>query len=213
MHICVVGTGCVGLVTGTCLADFGHLVVCIDRDSSKIDQLRRGEIPIYEPGLAALVASNVAAGRLSFDTKLQPHVAGSEVVFIAVGTPAGEDAGRPNMTYINGVAREIAPWLDKFTVIVTKSTVPIGARDEVERIIRDLRPDADFSVANNPEFMREGAAIRDFKLPDRIVIGAEDDRARQLMAEVYRPLYLNQGPLLFTSRRTSEMPRDEDYFH
>ena len=205
MHICVVGTGYVGLVTGTCLADFGHFVVCVDRDSSKIERLRKGDVPIYEPGLEALVASNIAAGRLSFDTKLQPHVAGSEVIFIAVGTPAGDDAGRPNLTFIHEVAREIAPALDEFTVIVTKSTVPIGASEEVERIIRDLRPDADFSVASNPEFMREGAAIRDFKIPDRIVIGVEDERARQVMAEVYRPLYLNQGPLLFTSRRTSEM--------
>jgi UDPglucose 6-dehydrogenase len=205
MHICIVGAGYVGLVTGACLADFGHIVVCVDKEPAKIEALRRGTVPIYEPDLEGLLATNMTAGRLSFDTRLQPHIANSDAVFIAVGTPAGEDAGRPNLAFIHDVAREIAPLLANYTVIVTKSTVPIGASEEVDRIIRGLNPDADFSVVNNPEFMREGAAIRDFKLPDRIVIGAEDERARQVMTEVYRPLYLNQGPLLFTSRRTSEM--------
>jgi UDPglucose 6-dehydrogenase len=205
MHLCVIGAGYVGLVSGACLADFGHDVVCVDRDAARIDLLRRGGVPIFEPGLEALVAANVAAGRLSFDTDLAAHVARADVLMIAVGTPPRESDGRADLENVFQVAREIAPLIDKFTVIVTKSTVPIGTSDEVEKIVRDLRPDADVAFVSNPEFLREGAAIRDFKIPDRIIIGLDDERARRVMSEVYRPLYLNQGPLVFTSRRTAEM--------
>ena len=205
MHLCVIGAGYVGLVSGACLADFGHDVVCVDRDAARIDVLRRGGVPIFEPGLEALVAANVAAGRLSFDTDLAAHVARADVLMIAVGTPPRESDGRADLENVFQVAREIAPLIDKFMVIVTKSTVPIGTSDEVEKIVRDLRPDADVAFVSNPEFLREGAAIRDFKIPDRIIIGLDDERARRVMSEVYRPLYLNQGPLVFTSRRTAEM--------
>ncbi len=205
MRICVIGTGYVGLVSGACLADFGHEVVCVDRDKEKIANLGMGVMPIYEPGLEALVATNVAANRLSFDTSPGPHIAECEVVLIAVGTPTREDDGGADMTHVTAVAREIAPFIRNFTVIVTKSTVPIGAGEQVEKIIRDIRPDAEFAVASNPEFLREGAAILDFKNPDRIIVGIEDERARDVMSEVYRPLYLNQGPVMFTSRRTAEM--------
>ena len=205
MHLCVIGAGYVGLVSGACLADFGHDVVCVDRDAARIDLLRRGGVPIFEPGLEALVATNVAAGRLSFDTDLAAHVARADVLMIAVGTPPRESDGRADLENVFQVAREIAPLIDRFTVIVTKSTVPIGTSDQVEKIVRDLRPDADVAFVSNPEFLREGAAIRDFKIPDRIIIGLDDERARRVMSEVYRPLYLNQGPLVFTSRRTAEM--------
>lgn len=205
MHICVIGAGYVGLVTGACLADFGHDVVCVDKDAAKIDQLKGGGIPIYEPGLDGLVATNVIAGRLSFDTSLSPHVATADVVLIAVGTPTRVEDGRADLSYVRQAAADIAPLIEKFTVIVTKSTVPIGTGEIVEGIIRAARPDADIAVVSNPEFLREGAAIRDFKTPDRIIIGADDERSRRVMSEVYRPLYLNQGPLLFTSRRTAEM--------
>jgi UDPglucose 6-dehydrogenase len=205
MRIAVIGSGYVGLVSGACLADFGHDVVCVDKDEGKIARLQRGEIPIYEPGLAELVAGNVEAGRLTFTTGLESAVSGAEVVFVAVGTPARRGDGHADLSHVYGVAREIARAVTGFTVVVTKSTVPVGTGDAVERIIREERPDADVAVVSNPEFLREGAAIGDFKRPDRIVVGLEDDRARPVMTEVYRPLYLNHSPLLFTRRRTSEL--------
>ncbi|WNO53025.1 UDP-glucose dehydrogenase family protein [Stakelama saccharophila] len=205
MRIVMIGSGYVGLVSGACLADFGHDVVCVDKDAAKIEKLRGGGIPIYEPGLEQLVASNVAAGRLSFETDLSAPVAGADVVFIGVGTPARRGDGHADLSYVHAAAKEIAQALSGFTVIVTKSTVPVGTGDEVERIVREANPDADFAVASNPEFLREGAAIEDFKRPDRIVVGIEDERARAPMEAVYRPLYLNRSPILFTSRRTSEL--------
>ncbi|ACP24628.1 UDP-glucose 6-dehydrogenase [Sinorhizobium fredii NGR234] len=207
MKITMIGAGYVGLVSGVCFADFGHDVVCLDKDEAKIAALKKGEIPIFEPGLDHLVASNVASGRLHFTTDLAPAVSGSDVIFIAVGTPSRRGDGHADLSYVHAAAREIAANLNGFTVIVTKSTVPVGTGDEVERIIREANPDADFAVVSNPEFLREGAAIDDFKRPDRIVIGLADNdqRARDVMTEVYRPLYLNQAPLVFTSRRTSEL--------
>ncbi|WP_429808260.1 UDP-glucose 6-dehydrogenase [Ensifer sp. B1-9] len=207
MKITMIGAGYVGLVSGVCFADFGHDVVCLDKDESKIDALMQGRIPIFEPGLDQLVASNVASGRLSFTTDLVAAVADSDVIFIAVGTPSRRGDGHADLSYVYAAAREIAANLQGFTVIVTKSTVPVGTGDEVERIIRETNPGADFAVVSNPEFLREGAAIEDFKRPDRIVIGVagDDERARDVMTEVYRPLYLNQSPLVFTSRRTSEL--------
>ncbi|MGY4397536.1 UDPglucose 6-dehydrogenase [Sphingomonas sp. UYAg733] len=205
MRIVMIGSGYVGLVSGACFADFGHQIVCVDKDEAKIDRLRQGGIPIYEPGLDELVARNVAAGRLDFTTDLKGPVAQADVVFIAVGTPARRGDGHADLSYVYAAAREIAAVLDGFTVIVTKSTVPVGTGDEVERIIREVNPDAEFAVVSNPEFLREGAAIEDFKRPDRIVIGLEDERARPVMEEVYRPLYLNQAPIQFTGRRTSEL--------
>lgn len=207
MKITMIGAGYVGLVSGVCFADFGHDVVCLDKDEAKIVALKKGEIPIFEPGLDHLVASNVASGRLQFTTDLAPAVSGSDVIFIAVGTPSRRGDGHADLSYVHAAAREIAANLNGFTVVVTKSTVPVGTGDEVERIIRETNPDADFAVVSNPEFLREGAAIDDFKRPDRIVIGLADNdqRARDVMTEVYRPLYLNQAPLVFTSRRTSEL--------
>ncbi|MDX3810232.1 UDP-glucose dehydrogenase family protein [Bosea thiooxidans] len=207
MKIVMVGAGYVGLVSGACFADFGHEVVCIDKQESKIAALKRGEIPIFEPGLSELVRSNAAAGRLSFTTDLVGPVSKADAVFIAVGTPSRRGDGFADLSYVYAATREIAQALSRYTVIVTKSTVPVGTGDEVERIIRELRPDAEFAVVSNPEFLREGAAIEDFKRPDRIVIGAEDERARQMMAEVYRPLYLNSAPILNTSRRTAELTK------
>ena len=205
MRIVMTGSGYVGLVSGACLADFGHEIICVDKDERKIAKLREGGVPIYEPGLADLIARNVKAGRLSFTTDLATSVADADVVFIAVGTPARRGDGHADLSYVYDAAREIAGALKGFTVVVTKSTVPVGTGDEVERIIRETNPDAQFAVASNPEFRREGAAIEDFKRPDRIVVGIEDERARPVMEEVYRPLYLNQAPLLFTGRRTSEL--------
>ncbi|WP_298090999.1 UDP-glucose/GDP-mannose dehydrogenase family protein [uncultured Sphingomonas sp.] len=205
MRIVMIGSGYVGLVSGACFADFGHDVVCVDKDATKIMKLKAGGIPIYEPGLEDLVAKNVAAGRLSFTTELAGPVAQADVVFIGVGTPSRRGDGHADLSYVYAAAREIAGALDGFTVIVTKSTVPVGTGDEVERIIREVNPVAEFAVASNPEFLREGAAIEDFKRPDRIVIGIEDERARGPMEEVYRPLYLNKAPVLFTRRRTSEL--------
>ena len=205
MRIVMIGSGYVGLVSGACFADFGHEVVCVDKDATKVDKLNAGGIPIYEPGLDELVARNVAAGRLSFTTELAGPVGNAEVVFIGVGTPARRGDGHADLSYVYAAAREIGAALKGFTVIVTKSTVPVGTGDEVERIIAEENPDAQFAVASNPEFLREGAAIEDFKRPDRIVIGIEDERARGPMTEVYRPLFLNQSPLLFTRRRTSEL--------
>ena len=205
MRIAMIGTGYVGLVSGACFADFGHQVTCVDKDESKIAALRRGEIPIFEPGLDLLVATNVKAGRLSFATDIALPVAEADAVFIAVGTPSRRGDGHADLTYVHAAAREIAAALNGFTVVVTKSTVPVGTGDEVERIIYETNPSADVEVASNPEFLREGAAIRDFKFPDRIVIGASDERARKVLGDIYRPLSLNQGPLMFTARRTAEL--------
>ncbi|WP_441241191.1 UDP-glucose dehydrogenase family protein [Tardiphaga sp. 768_D3_N2_1] len=205
MRIAMIGTGYVGLVSGACFADFGHHVTCVDKDSSKIDALLRGEIPIFEPGLDALVASNVKSGRLGFSLDLSEAVKAADAVFIAVGTPSRRGDGHADLSYVHAAAREIAANLRDFTVVITKSTVPVGTGDDVERIIREANPDADVAVASNPEFLREGAAIRDFKHPDRIVVGTEDDRAQKVIAEIYRPLYLNQAPIMYTGRRTAEL--------
>jgi UDPglucose 6-dehydrogenase len=205
MRVAMIGTGYVGLVSGACFADFGHEVTCVDKDATKIAALERGEIPIYEPGLDELVASNVKAGRLKFTTDLAPAVQAAEVVFIAVGTPSRRGDGHADLSYVYGAAREIAQGMDGFTVVITKSTVPVGTGDEVERVIAETRAACDCAVVSNPEFLREGAAIRDFKHPDRIVVGTEDERARAVMNELYRPLYLNRSPLLFTDRRTAEL--------
>ena len=207
MRIAMIGSGYVGLVSGACFADFGHDVICIDKDPKKIAALEEGRMPIYEPGLEALVAENVKAGRLSFGTDLAPAVAGADAVFIAVGTPSRRGDGFADLSYVYAAAREIAGALTGFTVVVTKSTVPVGTGDEVERIIREARPEAEVAVVSNPEFLREGAAIGDFKIPDRIVIGAEDERAKGVMQEVYRPLFLNHSPILFTGRRTAELTK------
>ncbi len=205
MRIVMIGTGYVGLVSGACFADFGHQVTCIDKDAGKIAALQAGEIPIYEPGLNQLVASNTASGRLDFSVDLKDAVAQADAVFIAVGTPSRRGDGHADLSYVHTAAREIAENLEGFTVVITKSTVPIGTGDEVERIITETNPKADVIVASNPEFLREGAAIRDFKHPDRIVVGTEDDRARKVIAEIYRPLYLNQAPIMYTGRRTAEL--------
>jgi UDPglucose 6-dehydrogenase len=207
MLIAMIGSGYVGLVSGACLADFGHTVICIDADAQKIEALKAGKMPIFEPGLQDLVGNNVRQRRLSFSTDLAGAVASSEAVFIAVGTPSRRGDGHADLSFVYQAARAIAASLDGFTVVVTKSTVPVGTGDEVERIIRETRPDADFAVVSNPEFLREGAAIDDFKRPDRIVIGVEDKRAEAVIREIYRPLYLNQAPFLFTSRRTSELTK------
>ena len=207
MRIAMIGSGYVGLVSGACLADFGHEVVCIDKDPAKIAALNEGRMPIYEPGLDTLVAENVRAKRLTFSTDLRPAVASAQAVFIAVGTPSRRGDGFADLSYVTAAAREIAEALTGYTVIVTKSTVPVGTGDEVERIIREARPDLDVGVASNPEFLREGAAIDDFKRPDRIVIGAEDNRVAAVMQEVYRPLYLNAAPILLTGRRTAELTK------
>ena len=205
MRVAMIGSGYVGLVSGACFSDFGHIVTCVDKDPGRISALERGEMPIYEPGLDDLVATNVRARRLSFTRDLATAVRSADAVFIAVGTPSRRGDGHADLSYVYAAAREIAAALDGFTVVVTKSTVPVGTGDEVERIIREVRPDADFAVVSNPEFLREGAAIGDFKRPDRIVVGTEDARAREAMTELYRPLYLNASPILFTARRTSEL--------
>jgi len=205
MRITMIGSGYVGLVSGACFADFGHQVVCVDKDARKIEKLEQGEMPIYEPGLAELVANNVRQGRLSFTTELKAPVADAEAVFIAVGTPSRRGDGHADLTYVYAAAREVAEALNGFTVVVTKSTVPVGTGDEVERVMRKVRADADFAVVSNPEFLREGAAIRDFKHPDRIVIGTTDERAKAVMKDVYRPLYLNRAPIMVTERRTAEL--------
>src|SRR3979490_2493574 len=205
MRIAMIGTGYVGLVSGACFADFGHQVTCVDKDGDKIASLRRGEIPIFEPGLDALVAANAKAKRLDFATDLKAPVAEADAVFIAVGTPSRRGDGHADLSYVHAAAREIAGSLSGFTVVVTKSPVPVGTGEEVERLIRETNPSAEFVVASNPEFLREGAAIRDFKFPDRIVIGTSHDRARKGLSDVYRPLSLNQAPLMFTARRTAEL--------
>ncbi|MBY0301317.1 MULTISPECIES: UDP-glucose dehydrogenase family protein [Sphingomonas] len=205
MKIAMIGSGYVGLVSGACFADFGHDVVCVDKDASKIERLLNGVMPIYEPGLDELVARNVQAGRLRFTTELAEGVAGADAIFIAVGTPSRRGDGHADLTYVHAAAKEIGEALTGYAVVVTKSTVPVGTGDEVERIIREAAPQAQFGVVSNPEFLREGAAIDDFKRPDRIVIGSEDDRATEVMRQVYRPLYLNAAPILVTRRRTAEL--------
>jgi UDPglucose 6-dehydrogenase len=205
MRIAMIGTGYVGLVSGTCLADFGHQVVCVDKDATKIAKLKRGECPIYEPGLPDILRSTVSGGRLTFATELAEPVRTADVVFIAVGTPSRRGDGHADLSYVYDAAREIAAALDGFTVIITKSTVPVGTGDEVERIIQEVHPDADVAVVSNPEFLREGAAIHDFKHPDRIVVGTNDERARKVVAEIYRPLSLNQVSILYTTRPTAEL--------
>jgi UDPglucose 6-dehydrogenase len=201
----MIGAGYVGLVTGTCLAEFGHVVTCIDNDPAKVAALKRGEMPIFEPGLAELVASNVAANRLSFTTELAAAAKAADAVFIAVGTPSRKADGLADLTYVYQAAREIAAHLDGYKLIVTKSTVPVGTGDEIARIVSDLRPDARFAVVSNPEFLREGAAIADFMQPDRVVIGTEDARAQDVMRELYRPLVANNTPIVFTERRGAEL--------
>ena len=205
MHVAMIGTGYVGLVSGACFADFGHDVTCVDKDKAKIAALQRGEVPIYEPGLNDMVAANARAGRLKFTDDLPGAVTNAGAVFIAVGTPSRRGDGHADLSFVYAAAREIAAALDGFTVVITKSTVPVGTGDEVERIIREARPNADCAVVSNPEFLREGAAIRDFKHPDRIVVGSSEERAHEVMRELYRPLYLNRSPILFTERRTAEL--------
>ncbi|WP_313231907.1 UDP-glucose dehydrogenase family protein, partial [Sphingobium yanoikuyae] len=211
MRVAMIGTGYVGLVSGACFADFGHVVTCIDKDPSKIERLVRGEIPIYEPGLDDLVETNVREGRLFFTLDGAEAIRTADAVFIAVGTPSRRGDGHADLSYVYAAAEEIAGLIDGFTVVVTKSTVPVGTGDEVEAIIRKTNPNADFAVVSNPEFLREGAAIGDFKRPDRVVIGVNDVksdvgmRASTVMSELYRPLNLNESPLLFVNRRTSEL--------
>jgi len=205
MQIAMIGTGYVGLVSGTCFSEFGITVACVDKDAHKIELLKQKVMPIYEPGLDDLVADNVKAGRLSFTTDVTGAVADADAVFIAVGTPSRRGDGHADLSYVYAAAEEIADSLTGYTVIVTKSTVPVGTGDEVERIIRARRPDADFDVVSNPEFLREGSAINDFMRPDRVVIGTESDRARAVMKQLYRVLYLIETPIVFTSRRTSEL--------
>ena len=207
MRVAMIGTGYVGLVSGACFADFGHVVTCVDKDAGKIDRLNAGQMPIYEPGLEDLVAANVRDGRLSFALDGAEAIRTADAVFIAVGTPSRRGDGHADLSYVYAAAEEIADLIDGFTVVVTKSTVPVGTGDEIERIIRARRPNADFAVVSNPEFLREGAAIGDFKRPDRVVVGIEDERARPVMTELYRPLNLNETPILFTGRRTSELTK------
>ena len=201
----MIGTGYVGLVSGACFADFGHVVTCIDKDAGKIERLQNGVMPIYEPGLDTLVASNVKAGRLFFTTDATEAVRTADAVFIAVGTPSRRGDGHADLSYVYAAAEEVAGLVDGFTCVVTKSTVPVGTGDEIEAIFKRVRPDADVAVASNPEFLREGAAISDFKRPDRVVVGTDSERARELMRELYRPLFINETPILFTERRTSEL--------
>ncbi|MCH8521739.1 UDP-glucose/GDP-mannose dehydrogenase family protein [Glycocaulis sp.] len=205
MRVAMIGTGYVGLVSGACFADFGHQVTCIDKNEDKIALLRSGGVPIYEPGLDLLVQRNVREGRLDFATDLTEAVRAADVVFIAVGTPSRRGDGHADLSYVYAAAEEIASVMDGFTVVVNKSTVPVGTGDEVEALIRKARPDGDFAVVSNPEFLREGAAIDDFKRPDRVVVGTDDPRAREVMRDLYRPLFLNETPIVFTARRTSEL--------
>ena len=205
MRIAMIGAGYVGLVSGACLADFGHIVTCIDKDPDKVAALLRGEMPIFEPGLAELIAKNAREERLFFTTKLAAPAEAADAIFIAVGTPSRRGDGHADLSFVFQAAREIGAHLNGYKVVVTKSTVPVGTGDEVARILAEARPEAAFAVVSNPEFLREGAAISDFKRPDRIVIGTDDERARQVMSDVYRPLYLNRPPLLFTGRRTAEL--------
>ena len=205
MRIAVVGTGYVGLVSGTCFAEFGIDVVCVDKDAGKIKALKKGQVPIYEPGLEDLLARQIQSGRISFTADLADAVPDADAIFIAVGTPERSSDGHADMSYVWQAARDIARQLKGYTVIVTKSTVPVGTAREVERIIREERPDADFDVASNPEFLREGAAVQDFMKPDRVVIGVESERAQAILREIYRPLYLNETPIIFTKPETAEI--------
>src|ERR1700730_2919577 len=205
MRVVMIGSGYVGLVSGACFADFGHHVTCVDKDADKIARLRKGVLPIFEPDLDRLVVANTHEKRLDFSIDLAGPVADADAVCIAVGTPSRRGDGHADLSYVYAAAAEIATALTGLTVVITKSTVPVGTGDEVERIIRELRPEVDAPVVSNPEFLREGAAIQDFKHPDRIVVGTDDERARKVMAEIYRPLYLNRGPILNTSRRTAEL--------
>lgn len=207
MKITMIGSGYVGLVSGACFADFGHEIVCVDLDQSKIDALQNGKVPIYEPGLAELIERNAKAGRISFTTDLAPAVARADIVFIAVGTPSRRGDGHADLSFVAAAAEAIGRAMDGFTVVVTKSTVPVGTGDEVERIIATTRPDGEFAVVSNPEFLREGAAIEDFKRPDRVVVGGEDERALAVMREAYRPLSLNKSPILEMDRRSAELTK------
>src|ERR1700751_6220246 len=204
MRVVMIGAGYVGLVSGACFADFGHQVTCIDRDAARIAALKRGEIPIFEPGLAELVESNVRQRRLEFATEAS-RIGEAEAIFIAVGTPSRRGDGHADLSFVYQAVREIAPLISSAAVVITKSTVPVGTGDEIENILREKRPDAEIQVVSNPEFLREGAAIQDFKHPDRIVVGSDDGRARKLLAEIYRPLYLNAPPIIFVNRRTAEL--------
>jgi UDPglucose 6-dehydrogenase len=205
MRVAMIGAGYVGLVSGACFAEFGVDVVCVDKNVAKIDALNNGEIPIFEPGLNALVKKSIASRRLSFTTDLAATVEGCDTVFITVGTPSRRGDGHADLSYVYAAAEEIAQAIDGYTLIVTKSTVPVGTGREVENVIRKARPDAEFDVVSNPEFLREGSAIEDFMRPDRVVIGTSSERARDVMRELYRPLYLAETPILFTTRTTSEM--------
>ncbi len=205
MRIAMIGSGYVGLVSGACFSEFGHDVVCVDQDEAKIKRLAAGKIPIFEPGLGERVAGNVEAGRLSFTTDLEGAVKAAEGVFIAVGTPSRRGDGHADLSYVYAAAKEVAAALDGYTVVVTKSTVPVGTGREVERIITEARADAEFDVVSNPEFLREGSAIDDFMRPDRVVIGTQSERAREFMRQLYRPLFLIETPILFTTRQTAEL--------
>ena len=205
MKLTIIGTGYVGLVSGVCLSDFGHTVVCVDKSDAKIAQLNAGAVPIFEPGLDSLMAKNVAAGRLTFTTDLADAVDGADAVFIAVGTPSRRGDGHADLSFVYAAAKEVAAALTSYAVIVTKSTVPVGTNRKVGDIIRETRPDAKFDLASNPEFLREGAAIEDFMRPDRVVVGVEADRARDVMSEIYRPLFLREFPIVFTGLESAEM--------
>ena len=205
MRIAMIGTGYVGLVSGACLSEFGHDVICVDKDQAKIDALEKGVIPIFEPGLEEVVAANVKAGRLSFTNDLKKAVPGADAVFIAVGTPSRRGDGHADLQYVFAAAKEVAGLIDRYAVIVTKSTVPVGTSRKVEQIVRETSPHGDFDVASNPEFLREGSAIEDFRRPDRVVCGCDGERARNVMREIYRPLYLNETPIIFTTRESSEL--------
>ncbi|MDQ1284109.1 MAG: UDPglucose 6-dehydrogenase [Patescibacteria group bacterium] len=206
MKIAIIGTGYVGLVSGTCFSEFGHEVVCLDKDEKKIEALRGGKIPIYEPGLEQMVKENVEDKRLSFTTDIKTAMEGAQAVFIAVGTPTSRRGdGYADLSYVYAVAKEIAPHIQNYTVVVDKSTVPVGTADEVRRIIKEENPQADFDVASNPEFLREGAAIADFMRPDRVVIGVQDEKAKEILRKIYKPLYLIETPIVFTDTRTAEL--------
>jgi len=205
MRVAMIGTGYVGLVSGACFSEFGHHVVCVDKDQAKIEALKAGRMPIYEPGLDAVVADNVKAGRLAFTSDMKVAVPDADAVFIAVGTPSRRGDGHADLSYVFAAAEEIARLMEHYTVVVTKSTVPVGTGRKVEETIRAAKPKAEFDVASNPEFLREGSAIEDFRRPDRIVVGSESERARALLREIYRPLFLNETPMLFTSRESAEL--------
>jgi UDPglucose 6-dehydrogenase len=205
MRITMIGTGYVGLVSGVCFSDFGHDVICVDKDPGKIDMLNAGKVPIYEPGLDALMAKNVDAGRLSFTTDLPSAVAGADAVFIAVGTPTRRGDGHADLTYVMAAAEDVARALTGYAVIVTKSTVPVGTNRKVKQVMAKANPEAEFDVASNPEFLREGAAIDDFMRPDRVVVGVQTERAAEVMADIYRPLFLRDFPIITTDLESAEM--------